>query len=162
MLSEPLGAAAERELVITRVFDAPRELVFKVWTDPRHIASWWGPHGFTTPLDTIAMDVRQGGAWRIRMLAPDGSAYWMHGVYREIVEPERLVFTYASELQAGAPQHETLVTVTFADQGDKTKMTFQQAVFPTVEDRDSHEGGWSECFDELADYLAEFERTSTR
>lgn len=156
-MSEPLRAAAERELLITRVFDAPRELLFKVWTDPRHVASWWGPHGFTTPLDTIAMDVRQGGTWRIRMLAPDGSAYSMHGVYREIVAPERLVMTYAGAPAPGEPEHETLVTVTFAELGSRTEMTFRQAVFPTVQDRDDHEGGWSECFDELVDYLVELQ-----
>ena len=148
-------ATADRELVIRRVFDAPRELVFQVWTDPEHIAHWWGPHGFTTPLETMTMDLRPGGEWRIRMLTPDGTEYWMHGVYREITAPERLVFTYAG---THAPEHETLVTITFAELGGKTRMTFRQAVFPTVADRDDHHGGWSECFDELVDYLAELPR----
>lgn len=149
--------ASDRELVLTRVFDAPRALVFQVWTDPAHVTHWWGPHGFTTPLETVALDVRPGGKWRIRMLTPDGGEYWMHGVYREIVAPERLVFSYAGSPAPGAPEHETLVTVTFADLGGRTRMTFQQAVFPTVQDRDDHEGGWSECFDELVDYLVELQ-----
>lgn len=153
--ASPAAGASDRELVLTRVFDAPRELLFQIWTDPAHVACWWGPHGFTTPPETVALDVRPGGSWRIRMLAPDGVEYWMHGVYREVVAPERLVFTYAGTASPGGPEHETRVTVTFADLGERTEMTFRQAVFPTVEERDSHAGGWSECFDELVDYLAE-------
>src|SRR5712692_7136395 len=102
----------ERELVITRVFDAPRSLVFKAWTEPDRAVRWWGPQGFTTI--SCEMDVRPGGAWRICMRSPNGSDEWQQGVYREIVEPERLVFTYAFEDASGKPGHETLVTVTFA------------------------------------------------
>lgn len=154
-MRERRPAAADRELVISRVFDAPRELVFQVWTDPAHIAQWWGPHGFTTPLETVALDVRPGGEWCIRMLTPQGGEYWMYGVYREIVAPERLVFSYAGSPTPGEPEHETLVTVTFAEVGGKTRMTFRQGAFPTRQSRDDHHGGWSECFDELIDYLAE-------
>jgi uncharacterized protein YndB with AHSA1/START domain len=84
-------SAAKREVVITRVFDAPRGLVFKAWTDPKHMAQWWGPRGFTNPI--CELDARVGGAWRIVMRSPAGIEYPCGGVYREIVEPERLVFT---------------------------------------------------------------------
>jgi uncharacterized protein YndB with AHSA1/START domain len=143
---------AERELVITRVLDAPRSLVFKVWTQPEHLVRWWGPKGFTAP--TCELDLRPGGAWRACIRSPEGTDHWMQGVYREIVEPERLVFTFAWENDQGEPGHGTLVTVTFADEDGKTRLTFHQAVFETVESRDSHHGGWSECLDRLEDYLA--------
>src|SRR5882672_240983 len=84
----------ERELVITRVFDAPRSLVFEMWTDPKHVARWWGPRGFTNPV--CELDVRPGGAIRIHMRGPDGTVHPMTGVYREIVAPERIVFTSAA------------------------------------------------------------------
>jgi uncharacterized protein YndB with AHSA1/START domain len=143
---------AERELVITRVFDAPRSLVFRVWTDPEHLARWWGPKGFTTV--SCHMDVRPGGTWFRKMRAPDGSEERRRGIYREILEPERLVFTYASEDAEGNPGHETSVTVTFADLGGKTKLTLHQAVFESITARDAHEGGWTGCLDRFADYLA--------
>jgi uncharacterized protein YndB with AHSA1/START domain len=140
------------ELAITRVFDAPRGLVFKVWTQPEHLVRWWGPRGFTTP--SCRMDVRPGGPYRTCIRSPDGKEHWMRGAYREIVEPERLVFTFAWEDDAGRPGHETLVSVTFAEHDGKTKLTFRQAVFESVADRDSHQEGWSECLDRLGAYLA--------
>jgi uncharacterized protein YndB with AHSA1/START domain len=143
---------AERELVITRVFDAPRPLVFKAWTEPEHLVRWWGPQGFTTP--SCTMDVRPGGAFRLCMRSPEGTDHWLRGVYREIVEPERLVCTWAWEDAEGKPGHETLLTVSFADHGGKTKLTLHQAVFESVTARDSHQGGWTECLDRLAGYLA--------
>src|SRR5258708_10890203 len=83
--------AENLELVITRVFDAPRDLVFKAWTDPEHLVRWWGPKGFTsTIMDKI--DLRPGAPYRIHMRGPDGDDHWSQGVYREIVDPERLVF----------------------------------------------------------------------
>ena len=83
----------DRELSITRVFDAPRELVFQAWSDPKHVMSWWGPRGFT--MMSWTMDFRPGGAWRGCIRSPEGLDYWSQGVYREIVPPERLVFTFA-------------------------------------------------------------------
>ena len=82
---------AEREITITRIFDAPRETVFKAWTDAAQLAQWWGPKGFTNPVCEI--DARVGGAIRIHMRSPDGSVYPMKGEFREIVPPERIVFT---------------------------------------------------------------------
>jgi uncharacterized protein YndB with AHSA1/START domain len=145
-------ASLEPKLMITRVFDAPPSLVFKAWTGPEHLARWWGPQGFTTV--SCHMDVRPGGTWFRRMRAPDGTEDCRRGVYREIVEPERLVFTYVPEDAEGNPGHETLVTVTFADLGGKTKLTLHQAVFDSVAARDAHEGGWTSCLERFADYLA--------
>ena len=144
--------SAEPALIITRVFDAPRRLVFKAWTQPDRAARWWGPHGFTTI--SCEMDVRPGGAWRRCMRAPDGTEHRKRGVYREVIEPERLVFTYADEDGDGHPGPETLVTVTFADLGSKTELTLHQADFESVTARDAHRGGWTSCLERFAEYLA--------
>jgi uncharacterized protein YndB with AHSA1/START domain len=150
-----IAKTEEPVLEITRILDAPRSLVFKVWTTPEHWARWLGPRGFTTP--SCEMDFRPGGAYRACIRSPEGTDYWMRGVYREIVEPDRIVFTFAWEDEKGEPGHETLVTVTFAEQGGKTKLTFHQAVFETIADRDSHHEGWSESLDRLEAYLASIE-----
>src|ERR1700740_1278719 len=92
---------AEREIVITRVFDAPREAVFKAWTDAKELAQWWGPKGFTNPVCEI--DARVGGAIRIHMRSPDGTVYPMKGEFREIVPPERLGLTHIYAGAAGPP-----------------------------------------------------------
>lgn len=142
---------ADRELVVSRVIDAPRSLVFKAWTQPEHVACWWGPQGFTTI--GCQMDIRVGGAYRFGMRSPDGTDYWKVGVFREIVEPERIVFTFAWENADGTLDHELLTTVTFAEQGTKTKLTLRQAVFETTERRDSHVTGWTSCFERFAEYM---------
>jgi len=143
--------AAERVLVMTRVFDAPRELVFKAWTDPRHLVRWSCPHGFT--LTHCEGDLRPGGRWRSCMRKPDGHDLWLGGVYREIVPPERLVFTHAWDDPQGNPGHETIVTVTLVERDGKTEMTFRQAEFESAGERDGHRGGWTECFEKLAGYV---------
>ncbi|PSB07777.1 polyketide cyclase [filamentous cyanobacterium CCP2] len=142
-----------RQLTITRVFDAPRSLVFKVWTQPEHFSRWLGPKDFTAI--ACHMNVQLGGMYRACIRSPEGNDHWMQGIYREVIEPERLVFTFAWEDENSRPKHETLVTVTFEEQDNKTLMTFQQAIFESTESRDSHNTGWSECFDRLATYLKE-------
>ncbi|MGH6892425.1 MAG: SRPBCC domain-containing protein [Dongiaceae bacterium] len=144
-------APAKHELIITRVFDAPRSLVFKAWTKPEHLVRWLGPRDFTAP--SVKMDFRPGGAYRHCIRSPEGKEYWMRGVYREIVEPERIAFTFSWE-EEGERGRENMITVTFADHNGKTKLTFRQAFFESVEQRDSHHGGWSECLDRLAAYVA--------
>src|SRR5260370_40570020 len=91
MATGSIMANEEQDLVLTRVFDAPRELVFKVWTNPKHVAQWWGPHGFTNPV--CELDLRPGGAILIHMRGANGIVYPMTGVYQEVVEPERLRVT---------------------------------------------------------------------
>jgi len=144
--------AGERELVITRIFDAPRHLVFQAWTEPDRVARWWGPQGFVTTY--WDMDIRPGGTFRVCMRSPTGAEHWKQGVYREIVEPERLVFSFAWEDADGKPGHETLVTVTFAERGGKTELTLRQAVFATVAARDDHYTGWASYLERFAKYLA--------
>ena len=147
----PHTGTADRELVITRIFDAPRRLVFKAWTDPEKLARWWGPQGFETL--SCRADVRPGGLYRVSMRSPQGSTHTRQGVYREVVEPERLVFTFAWEDAQGHPSHETVVMVTFDELGPKTRLTLHQAVFETVTARDAHQGGWTSCMERFAEYL---------
>ena len=142
---------AQHELVITRTFDAPRPLVFKAWSAAEHMVRWLGPRDFTAP--HCSMDFRVGGAYRACIRSAEGQDYWMRGIYREVIEPERIMFTFSWE-EEGERGRENLVTVTFAEQGGKTRMTFRQAFFETIEQRDSHHQGWSECIDRLAQYLA--------
>ena len=144
--------AGERELVITRIFDAPRHLVFQAWTEPGRVARWWGPQGFVTTY--CDMDIRPGGRFRVCMRSPEGAEHWKQGVYREVVAPERLVFTFAWEDAGGKPGHQTLVTVTFAERGDKTELTLHQAVFETVEWCEEHRRGWTSTLQRFAEYLA--------
>ena len=142
------AAAESHELVLTRVFDARRELVFKAWTEREYLMQWSAPHGFTvTESDG---DLRPGGRYRAAMRSPEGNDYRLGGIYKEIVAPERLVFTHAWEDDKGQLGHATEVTVTLEDLGGKTKMTFRQTGFETATSRDSHRGGWSDTFEKLA------------
>lgn len=144
---------AERVLTITRVFDAPRPLVFDAFVDPRQALQWMGPRDH--PATHMEADVRPGGAWRACLRATDGGReLWQGGVYREVVPGERLVFTFAWDEDDGGRGPETLVTVTFADQGDKTLMTFRQGVFNTKANCDGHRIGWNSAFDRLAEHIA--------
>ena len=119
-----------RTIVTTRVFEAPRELVFEAWTDPRHLVQWWGPHGFTTTVRAI--DVRPGGVWRFVMHGPDGRDYENRIVYDEIAKPERLVYSHGGGDDVEPVQFQ--VTVTFEDLGGKTRLTMR-ALFPSAAER---------------------------
>lgn len=139
-------------IVITRGFDAPRAIVFKMWTDPKHMAQWWGPDGFTNPV--CELDVRPGGAIRIDMRGPDGTVYPMTGAFREIVEPERLVFTAEALDQQGTAALKVLNTVSFAEKNGKTTLTLQARVTrATTEGMGYLEGmepGWTQSLERLA------------
>ncbi len=137
---------SDRVLVITRVLDAPRARVFRAWADPQQARQWMGPRGFTAT--HLEQDARPGGSWRLCMRPDNGGRdLWQGGVFREIVEPERIVFTFAWDQEDGTRGPETLVTVTFAEQDGRTRLTFRQAVFDTTENRDSHQWGWNSAFD---------------
>ena len=154
-MAATISAAARSvapELVISRVFDAPRSLVFKAWTKPEHLARWWGPKGFT--LVACEIDVRPGGAWFRRMRSSEGTEYVKRGVYRQIVPPERLVFTYVNEEADGSLGPETVVTVTFEDFGEKTRLTLHHTGFDSIPSRDGHEGGWSSALERFGEHLA--------
>ncbi len=154
------------ELIITRVFSAPRELVWKAWTEPERVKQWWGPRGFTSPFCKI--DLRVGGSYLFSMRSTDGQDFWSTGVYREIVPQEKIVATdsFADEKGNVVPAShygmsgdwplETETTFIFEDQDGKTKFTIKS---PQVEgisatDRDNMEQGWNESLDKLAEYLA--------
>ncbi len=147
-----LTTPSEREIVTTRVFDAPRELVFRAYTDPDAIPKWWGPRRHKTTVDQ--MEVRPGGAWRYVSRDSDGTEYAFHGVYREVVPPERLVCTFEFE---GMPGHVSVDTATFEEHDGKTTLT-TRSLFDSVQDRDGMlqsgmESGFSETMDRLAELL---------
>jgi len=149
LVAEP----GRQEIVLRRVLDAPRELVFKTMTDPSLIPNWWGLKGLTTVVEK--MDVRPGGAWRLVQRDPDGNEFAFNGVYHEVLPPERLVYTFEFE---GVPGHVLLETVTFEELDGKTRLT-DRSVFQTVEDRDAMvqsgmESGAKETMDRLAELLA--------
>ena len=158
-------ASKEPTLVITRIFDAPRELVFKVWTDPKHIVNWWGPGGFTAPVATV--DLRVGGALHYCMRGPDGKDYWTKGYFHEIVVPEKIVctmffsdkdgnFCYPTDYGMGADfPPEMLDTVSFAAQaGNKTKLTIRRSTPLAISRRYMEDQGWNSSLDKVAAELA--------
>jgi uncharacterized protein YndB with AHSA1/START domain len=148
------SSTSDREIVVSRLFDAPRELVFSAWTDRQHVAQWWGPNGFTTTVHE--MDVRPGGVWRFVMHGPDDVDYDNKIVFKEVVEPERLVYTHGSGENG---DHSFEVTVTFADEDGKTRLTLRQ-LYATAAERDyvareyhAIEMG-NQTLSRFADYLA--------
>ena len=147
-----LTLPSDREIVMERILNAPRELVFKAHTDPNLISKWWGPRRYTTTVDK--MDVRVGGVWRFVQRDAAGNEYAFNGVYREIVPPEKLSYTFEFE---GMPGHVLIETLTFEEQGGKTKLTVTGS-FQSVEDRDGmlHSGmeeGANESYERLAELL---------
>ena len=146
------GASPANELVVTRLLDAPRTLVFAAFTERKHLEQWQGaPEGMTVTVEQS--DIRPGGRYRICMHAPDGAEHWLEGVYREVVPPERLVFTHTWLDAQKRPTIETLVTITFADRGGKTELTLRQTGLTSPASRAGHEKGWGSTFNRLQDYL---------
>lgn len=145
----------DRAIVIERVFNAPRELVWEVWTKPEHIAKWWGPEGFTTTIKQ--MDFRVGGVWKQIMRGPDGKEYPNSSIFREIVVPERIVFSHGGGSKDG-PSSKFLSTWTFETLGNQTKVTMQ-LLFDMPEERDRIEcaygatEGAKQTLARLAEYL---------
>ncbi|MBD0322767.1 MAG: SRPBCC domain-containing protein [Aldersonia sp.] len=152
---------SDREFTISREFDAPRELVFRAWTDPEQLAKWCGPRGFHTPISSISMDARPGGVHRMTMVEDDsGDEYVSAGVYREIVPPERLVFTWGDPTLTGAEpegtrggEHESVITVTFAEEQGKTIMTFHLRAPGPFSPEDGAQEGWSQALDRLVEVV---------
>ena len=125
-----MSSIAEREIVLSRLLDAPRELVFAAWTDPKQIVQWWGPRGFTTT--TQEMSVTPGGVWRFVMHGPDGTDYRNKIIFTEVVKPERLIYRHAGEENTKDVKFH--VTVTFEAQGHKTLLTMR-SLFETAQER---------------------------
>ena len=153
-------AALERTVVATRVFDAPRELVYKAWTDPHQLGQWFPPKDFTSP--RCEVDPRPGGIFRCDMKGPDGAMFVGTGLFREVVPNERLVFTFAGEESVPPP---ILVTVLFEAQGNKTKLTMQQTAETVADYEDLLKLGVTEgtnqSFDKLDELLARTPRSRT-
>jgi uncharacterized protein YndB with AHSA1/START domain len=152
--SETISATADRELVTSRLLNAPRELVFKVWTDPNHVGLWWGPNGFTNTIHK--MDVRPGGEWNFIMHGPDGTDYPNKIVFKKVEKPSLLEFTHGTGIENDPQEFYTVVT--FTEEGDKTRV-IMTAILPSKEEKDrvvkeigAIEGG-KQTFDRLEQYL---------
>jgi uncharacterized protein YndB with AHSA1/START domain len=141
----------KREVLLTRVFDAPRQLVFDAFTKPEHLRHWFGPNGFTVP--TAESDPRPGGAFRVCMNFTDGDGkdYWATGTYKEVVPPQRIVMTMSGEGTAGNIA-DTHLTITFTERGGKTLVIIHQTGLPLTEVAGASQG-WTESLDKLAEYL---------
>jgi uncharacterized protein YndB with AHSA1/START domain len=151
MMNAPILVPAERALRLTRLFDAPRERVWAAWTEAEHAARWWGPRHH--PAIHVEIDARVGGKWRICLRGvEDGRELWHGGVFREVVRPQRLVFTFAWDAGAG-PEEENLVTIGFAAEGNKTRMSLLQEPFVSRDEREGHTEGWTSTFDRLDEAL---------
>lgn len=159
---QSMSLSPERGLVITRTFDAPRALVWKAWTEPAHLAHWWGqPKGATMPFCTV--DLRPGGVCRYCVKTPDGGTMWARNTFREIVEPERLVFDMVFSDEhgnivdppPGLPGH-SLITATFAEHDGRTTVTIVHAGVEqaSTENQKNYQLGWGESLDRLAERLA--------
>ena len=148
------GDAAERGITITRVFDAPRERVWKEWTEPERFADWFGGIEAEVPVSTVSMDVREGGAWRATMFAGPGrhEIHWK-GEYREVVQPKRLVFTLSD--QPGDERYELVIVVLTDLGGGRTEMLFQQRGHLSAKQYERSGQGWSSFFDRIAEHLAD-------
>lgn len=143
----------KQDIILTRVFDAPRELVFQAYTDPKLVPQWWGPRKYETIVDK--MELKKGGLWRYINRGEDGQEFAFNGVYHEIVAPERLIYTY--EFEGVPPGKASIVTITFEAQGGKTKLT-DKSLFQSVDDRDmvlqsGMEEGAAETFDRFDELL---------
>ncbi|AIE87916.1 SRPBCC family protein [Fimbriimonas ginsengisoli] len=153
----------EREVLITRVFDAPRELVFRAWTDPEHLRHWFAPHG--CEVEILSLDVRPGGEFRYGIRPPKGADCWCRGTYLEVTSPERIVYSIAltdehgrftDSVTAGKDPDwpaETVVTVTFAERAGKTEVTLHQNALESVAKRTGAYPSWLQMLDRLAEEL---------
>jgi len=135
---------------IIKVFDTTPQRLFKAWTNEKDFSAWFGPESFEVIYCKI--DLRVGGSWRSGISGNEGE-FWMEGKYIEIVENERLVFSFNDGSVNKKPELETIITITFSKSENKTIMKFNQSVFKTVEARDDHFRGWSSGFICLSNYL---------
>lgn len=159
-----MAAGTEKlpELTFTRVFDAPRELVFKMWTDPYHVAQWWGPHGFKIPVSKV--DARPGGVFEVHMLGEDGINLPSVGTFKEVVPPERIVFSSDLEDGNGIKLLEVVNTITLQEENGKTRMTLHAKMIraiPEVADKlGGMEQGWTESLERFEAEVARAARSA--
>lgn len=156
-------ASATKQFTITRVFDAPRDAIWRAWTDPDEAPIWWHPKGVTTPRESVELDVRPGGRYRYTMVGPDGTEYPTTGVYREITPPERLVMTWGSP---GDPDEiAPVITIELAEHGERgeqTHMTFHVLGIDGAPGDENVYDGWDSAFDLLVEHLDEHPRQEVR
>ncbi|HZO69273.1 MAG: SRPBCC family protein [Kribbellaceae bacterium] len=146
------AVTADQEVLITRVFEAPRERVFEAWTEPDQVAAWFGPGHAVTPREGIRIDLRVGGRYELTMVRPDGGEFAIGYEIVELLEPELIVLRSDPMPQAG--MHEpTVVRVEFHDHGEKTRMTLTDGPLPSA-GRGHAEAGWTAAFDKLAAFVA--------
>lgn len=145
MLARP-EKAAENELFIERQFEAPRALVWRIWSDAEHLKRWFGPTDFTCPV--FELDFREGGSYRALIRSHEHGEYWFSGTFREIRPGEKIVMSFAWEEDA----QNTTITITLAERDGKTVQTFHQTPFASVESRNGHLEGWMECLDKGCAY----------
>ena len=139
--------ATDDAVVITRLLKAPPALVFEVWTKPEHLVRWFGPTDYQ--LAACELSFRVGGEYRFCMRSPEGRDHWVSGVYREIIEPKRIVFTWNRRPGDVEDTTESLVTVTFENQNGETVLTLRHEQLRSAKDRVDHRGGWSEALARL-------------
>lgn len=151
MTTEQTAKTEDRVLQLTRQFDAPREVVFRAWTDASWLVRWMGPQTCSCPF--AETDLRVGGALRLAIRNTEGKDHIAHGVYQTIDAPTRLSFTWRWEQEDSSLGHEMLIDIEFQQKGDGTHMIFTQTRFPTDDSRDQHEGGWTSSFECLAERL---------
>ena len=156
MTAAPKELPMAREVTLTRVVDARRELVWAAWTEPKRLAEWWGPHHFTNPVCKI--DARPGGQWLIHMKAPDGTVYPMSGTFTEVEKPARLVFKAFAEALDGTKYLESVTEVTFDEQGSRTRLTVKanaRGLHPMAPQMlAGMDAGWSQSLERLAVLVA--------
>jgi uncharacterized protein YndB with AHSA1/START domain len=151
MTTESTIDGDERVLRLTRHFEAPREIIFRAWTDPAWLVRWMGPQQCTCP--HAEADLRVGGALKIAIRNSEGKDHTAHGIYQAIEAPATLSFTWRWEQEDGTLGPEMLIHLEFLDRDEGTELVFTQTRFPTDESRDQHEGGWTGSFESLADAL---------
>ena len=153
MIAKPNEERAERALHLSRHFDAPREIIFRAWTDPSWLVRWMGPQQCTCP--HAEADLHVGGALKIAIRNAEGKDHWAQGVYQVIEPPARLAFTWRWDQKDGSLGAEMLIEIEFLDRDGGTEMVFTQTRFPTEDSREQHEGGWNSSFESLAAALNE-------
>ncbi len=141
----------DEELRIERLIPAPPDKVYALWTDPDLLVKWWGPEGYDIPQHSL--DVRPGGHWRTVMRSPEGARHTVSGIYRELMPPKRMIFTWGWEDDTGQRSHETEVTVTFEPAPGGTRLVLLQRHFEDKDSRDRHQHGWEStlnCLEQMA------------
>lgn len=151
MSAVAVSSDLKHDLVIERSIAAPGDLLFEVWSQPKHLVNWWGPSNFSLPV--CDLDFRTGGQYRFCMRSPEGVDHWVFGEYIRIDENRSIEMTWNRENPDGTIWCRTILALTFHAIGDLTLFRLHQREFDSIEHRDDHRGGWSECLDRLMDYV---------